>query len=86
MYLEAGDITIKPPSFNPQNTLVSMTFKAAETETESWVPTESSNPLWIKEENLFQKVININIKFPSKRKYFILRTLQNLAKCKCIDT
>ena len=44
MYLEVGDITIKPPSFNPQNTLVSMTFKAAETETVSWVPTESSNP------------------------------------------
>ena len=55
-YLEEGDITIKLKTFNPKNTLMTMIFKTAETEMASWAPTESQNRLWIKDENLFQKV------------------------------
>ena len=54
--VEEGDILIKPKTFDPQNTAVTMMFMKADTERDSWVPSLRNDPLWIKDENLFRMV------------------------------
>ena len=57
--VEDADIIIKPNNFDPQSTVVTMKFMAADIETDSWVPSLANDPLWIKDKKLFLKVSHV---------------------------
>ena len=54
--VEEDDIELKPEKFDPKKTWVTLTFKPAEAELQSWVASESSRSSWVKDEKLFREV------------------------------